>query len=186
MNLYNVALFAHVSGAIGVFIGVGVWLFGSLGWRQAQRVETARLIARLITMAGNLVVGSLLVLIIAGLYMALTTWGLGVPWLDVATGSFLLLAPFGVLLIDRRVKAITTQTRAEPDGPLSAALVTRLSDPAIAVGLRLYLAILLGIVFLMTTKPPLTDSLITMGIALALGAAASLPVFVRRPRALVR
>lgn len=185
MNLYNIALFAHVSGAIGVFIGVGVWLFGALGWRQAQRVETARLIARLIAWAGNLVVGSLLVLIIAGLYMALTTWGFVVPWLDVATVSFLLLAPFGVFLIDRRVKAITTQARAEPDGPLSAALVTRLRDPAIDVGLRFYLATLLGIVFLMTTKPSLTDSLVTIGIALAVGAAASLPVFVRRPRVAV-
>ena len=185
MNLYTIALFAHVSGAIGVFIGVGVWLFGALGWRQAQRVEQARLIARLITAAGNLVVGSLLVLIVAGLYMALTTWGLAVPWLDVATGSFLLLAPFGVLLIDRRVKAITRQTRAEPDGPLPATLIARLSDPAIDIGLRLYLATLLGIVFLMTTKPPLTDSLLAMVTALAVGVAASLPVFVRRPRAVI-
>ncbi|HUY75938.1 MAG TPA: hypothetical protein VMV29_04165 [Ktedonobacterales bacterium] len=183
MNPYTIALFAHVSGAIGVFVGVGVWLFGALGWRQAQRVEQARLIARLITTAGNLVVGSLLVLIIAGLYMALTTWGLAVPWLDVATGSFLLLAPLGVFLIDRRVKAITMQTRAEPDGPLSATLITRLSDPVIEIGLRLYLATLLGIVFLMTTKPPLIDSLFAIAAALAVGVAASLPVFVRRPRA---
>jgi len=185
-DLYSIALFAHVSGAIGIFIGVGVWLFGALGWRQAQRVEQARLIARLITMAGNLVVGSLLLLVVAGLYMALTTWGLAVPWIDVATGSFLLLAPLGVLIIDRRVKAITTQARAEPDGPLSATLFTRLNDPAIDIGLRLYLATLIGIVFLMTTKPTLADSLISMAIALVAGAVAGLLVFVRRPRAVVR
>jgi len=186
MNLYTIALFAHVSGAIGVFIGVGVWLFGALGWRQARRVEQARLIARLITAAGNLVVGSLLVLIVAGLYMALTTWGLVVPWLDVATVSFLLLAPLGVFLIDRRVKAIATQARAEPDGPLSATLASRLSDPTIDVGLRIYLAVLLGVVFLMTTKPPLNDSIIAMGTALAVGALASLPLVFRRPRAVVK
>lgn len=186
MSFYTIALFAHVSGAIGVFVGVGVWLFGVLGWRLAQQVEQARLIAHLITIAGNLVVGSLVLLIIAGLYMALTTWGLVVPWLDVATVSFLLLAPLGVFLIDRRVKAIATQTRAEPDGPLSATLASRLSDPVIGIGLRIYLAVLFGIVFLMTTKPPLTDSIIVIGTALIVGALASLPLFVRRTRVVVK
>ncbi len=181
MSLYTLALFTHILGAIGVFVGVGMWLFGALGWRLAQRVEQARLIAGLVTLAGNLAVGSILLLIIAGLYMALTTWGLEVPWLDVATGSFLLLAPFGVFLIDRRVKAIAAQSRAEPDGPLSMAFAARLTDPVMSLALRVYFAVLLGIVFLMTTKPlQWAVALLAIGIALALGVLASLPLFVRK------
>ena len=28
MDIYNIVLFLHISGAIGYFIGMGTWLFG--------------------------------------------------------------------------------------------------------------------------------------------------------------
>jgi hypothetical protein len=42
------------------------------------------------------------------------------------------------------------------------------------VGLCVYLGTLLGIVFLMTTKPPLADSIIVIVVATALGLVAGL------------
>jgi hypothetical protein len=36
MSMYTVALFLHVSGAIGAFISLGIWLFGLATLRQAR------------------------------------------------------------------------------------------------------------------------------------------------------
>lgn len=156
MSLYTFALFAHVTGAIGVFAGLSAWLFGVALLRRAERVEQVRLIVGMILAVGNLVVASILVLAVAGIYMAVTVWAAARPaWILVATVSFLLLAPFGVLVIDRRVRTIARQARSIPDELLSPALAAATRDPVLDAGLRIYIAILLGIVFLMTTKPHL-------------------------------
>lgn len=77
MSLYSVALFIHVSGAAGIFGGMGTWLFGVAALRRAQQVEQVRLLNATIHAAGNLVVGSIVVLGVAGFYMAATVWGVG-------------------------------------------------------------------------------------------------------------
>jgi hypothetical protein len=35
MSLYTLALFVHVSGAIGTFVSLGIWLFGLAALRRA-------------------------------------------------------------------------------------------------------------------------------------------------------
>lgn len=42
MNLYTVAFFLHVSGAIGAFISLGLWLFGLFALQRAKLVEQVR------------------------------------------------------------------------------------------------------------------------------------------------
>ncbi len=69
--LYVLALFVHIVGAIGVLVGIGVWLFAAAALRRAQHVEQVRALAGLTVTSGNLAVGSLLLLGAAGLYRAL-------------------------------------------------------------------------------------------------------------------
>ncbi|HEY7832782.1 MAG TPA: DUF2269 family protein [Ktedonobacterales bacterium] len=171
MNLYTLALFVHVLGVIGIFAGLGVWLFGLAALGRMQHVEQVRAIAGVVTAAGYLVVGSLLPLGVGGFYMALTTWGLRATWIIVATVSFILLAPAGAVVIDPRVRAIGLQARAAPDGPLPAELAKRTHDPILGIGLHVYIAVLLGIVYLMTTKPALAPSIVAMVVAVAIGLA---------------
>ncbi len=73
MSVYTIALFLHVSGAIGACVSVGIWLFGLSALRRAQRVEQVRAIAWLIIIASPLMVFSVLLLAAAGLDMALST-----------------------------------------------------------------------------------------------------------------
>jgi len=177
MSLYMLALFVHVVGAVGIFAGMGAFVFGVAALRRAQRIEQVRLLATLITAASNLVVGSIVVLGIAGFYMAITVWGIQATWIVVATVSFLLLIPLGLLYIGPRVRDIAKEAANEADGPLPETLALRTRDPALAVGLAVYLSILLGIVFLMTNKPSLGVSIIVMVIAAAVGLAAGLPLW---------
>lgn len=177
MNVYTIVLFLHVSGTIGVFMGVGTWLFGAAVMRRAERVEQVRIIAGLTVMSGNLAVVSLLLLAAAGLYLALTVWGIWTGWIDVATVSFVLLGPVGGLVIDPRMRAIAKAAKEVPDGPLPEALEARTHDPVLGTGLRIYIVYLLGIVFVMITKPAVEASILVMAIALALGLLSGLPLW---------
>ncbi len=176
MSIYTIVLFLHVSGAIGYFISTGTWLFGLSALRRARRVEQVRALTNLVGRSGPLFGISVLLILATGLYMALTAWGLRTGWIDVALISLILIAPLGTAFIEPRRRAIDRLAREAPDGPLSQALEQRTHDPVLLTALQTLAALLLGIVFLMTTKPSLTSSLIVMAVALILGLASGLLV----------
>jgi MFS family permease len=175
MTPYTIALFVHVLGVIVAFIGVGVWLVVAVAVRWARQVAEVRALSRLAVATGNVAVAGVLLIAAAGLYMAWTTWGWQTAWIDVATVSFLLLAPFGALVLDPRIRALAEASTAAPDGPLPPVLAAQTHDPLLVFGLNTYVGVLFGIVFLMTIKPALGVALITMGVALALGALSAVP-----------
>jgi hypothetical protein len=172
--LYTLALFVHIVGAIGAFVGVSVWLFTAMALRRAQSVGQINALSGLIQPSGVLTIVSIVLLGVAGFYMAITVWGERATWIIVATIGFLILAPFGAFVIDPRLRALARAAAALPDGPLPTAVAARANDPLISIGLYTYIGVLLGIVFLMTNKPALVDSIVTMVIATALGLAAGL------------
>lgn len=177
MTSYTFVLFLHLVGAIGAFIGVGIWLFVAAALRRVRDVAQVRALAGLVRPSGRLAVASILLLAAAGLYMALTVWGWQADWIVVATVSFLLLAPFGTLLLDPRLRAIAQMASEVPDGPLPASLVARTRDPLLGTGLHIYITVLLGIVFLMSNKPPLVTSILVMGMAVLLGLISGVPLW---------
>lgn len=178
MNLYSLMLFLHVSADIGIFIGIGAQLLSLMALRRATRVEQVRAIAGLISLSDPISVVSALVTIAAGLYMALTVWGLQTGWIAVALVSLVvLLPPLIVGVIEPRMRALVTMAKAATDGPLPATLDTRIHDPLLGTALQTVAAIVLGIVFLMTTKPALAGSIIAMVVAVVLGLASGLPLW---------
>ncbi|CAG0934674.1 hypothetical protein TFLX_03630 [Thermoflexales bacterium] len=175
MNAYNVILFLHVSGDIGIFIGIGLEWFGLMALRRAQYVEQTRTIAWLITIANRVSTGSAVLTIASGLYMALTVWGLQTGWIAVTLASLVvLLAPLLVGIIEPRMRVIVTATQKATDGPLPATLSAHIHDPVLGTALQTVTAVVLGIVFLMTNKPSLGAAILVMGIFLMLGLALSL------------
>lgn len=176
MSLYALALFIHLVGVIGIFAGLATWLFGAVVLMRADRVEQVRVVAGAMGAVGNLVVVSILVLAAGGFYMGLTTWGIQAVWLDVATLAFVLLAPIGAFVIDPRVKAIVKLAREEPDGPLPGKLAARTRSGFLLNSLLVYVVYLLGIVFIMVTKPALVEAMIAMVVAAAVGLLLALAV----------
>ncbi len=171
MSLYPIALFLHVSGAIGYFVGMGTWLFGLATMRRAQRVEQVRSIVQLVGLSGPLFGISVLLLLAAGLYMALNAWSLLTGWIVVGLISLVLLAPLGTALLEPRRRVIDRLARTAPDGPLPEELERCIHDPILLTAPQTLTALLLGVVFLMTTKPSLVGSIIVMAVALVLGLA---------------
>jgi len=173
MSIYNIVLFVHVSGAIGYFLGMGILLFILLGLRRAQRVEHVRALIHLNALSAPVSAASAVLLLVTGLYLALTAWSLLTSWILVALISLLLVVPTSAALIAPRRSALVKQlAREAPGGGLSRALERFIDDPVLATVCTTVAALLLGLVFLMTTKPDLVGSLIVMVVALLLGLAA--------------
>src|SRR5438552_15100368 len=169
MTIYSIVLFVHVSGAIGYFISMGTWLFGLAALRRAQRVEQVRALTHLVGRVGPLFGISVLLLLATGLYMAITAWGLLTGWILVGLISLVLLAPLGTALLEPRRRVIDRLARTAPDGPLTEELERCIHDPVLLTAPQTLTALLLGVVFVMTTKPSLVGSLIVMAVALVLG-----------------
>jgi hypothetical protein len=178
MNLYSLVLFLHVCGDIGVFIGIGLQLFSLMALRRAKHVEQVQALTWLITLSDRVSVSSALLMIAAGLYMALTVWGLKTSWIAVALASLVvLLAPLIAGIIEPRMRIITTLAKDAPSGPLPAPLVMSIHDPVLGTAVQTVATVILGIVFLMTNKPPLIGSITAMAIFLILGLASGLPLW---------
>jgi hypothetical protein len=181
MTAYTLTLFAHVSGAIGYFAAMGVWLFGLTALRRATRVEQVRTLTDLMGRLGPLFGLSVLLILISGLSMAFTTWGFQTGWIEVALVSLVLIAPAGGLLIEPRRRVIARLAQDAPDGSVPQVLAQQTHDPVLSTTVWTVTALLLGVVFLMTNKPSLIAALLVMAVALALGLASSALVL-RRAR----
>ena len=180
MNIYTIVLFLHIISAIGVCIGISVLLLGVALLRRAQGVEQVRTTLTFVTTAFPIAGFSMLLLLAAGFYLALTAWSLRTSWIAVTLISLVLMITLGASLIGPRMRAIVMSTRETPDGSLPSQLSARIHDPLLFTVLLIQALMLLGIVFLMTTKPELAGSIIVMGVALVLGLA--LGVLVSRSR----
>lgn len=194
MNLYPMVLFLHVVGAICVFAGVGVLVFGTQALRWAKDVEQVRALARPLV-AGRKIgfeqisaidvvtLGGILVVAATGLYMGLAVWGWQSAWVKVAIVSFALMAPVGPAVINPRLHAIAMAADQLLDGPVTEPLRALVSDPVLGAALQALAFWLLGLVFLMTNKPPLGESVLAMSVALVIGLASAAPLWLHGRRA---
>ena len=184
MSLYTLLLFVHVCGAICLFIGMGIWVFGITAIGRAARVEQVRTLAGLMLMARLAVPAGAFVVIAAGLAMARIAWGLQTGWIAVALASLVIIGPVGTWVIDPKVSGIAALAQSLPDGPLPAPLAEHTHDRILQLALYTMIAMLFGIVFLMTTKPALTNAVGAMLISALLGLASVVLLVRARPTTL--
>jgi hypothetical protein len=110
--------------------------------------------------------------------MLSTNWGWQTAWAVVALGSlFICLPPLLLGIIEPRMRALLRLAREAPDGPVPDRLQALIHDRLLGTALRMMAAVVLGIVFLMTTKPALEGAITVMVIAVGLGATSGLLLF---------
>jgi predicted integral membrane protein DUF2269 len=172
---YRIVLFLHLAGAVATFVGVGVSFLAALTVRRVRRTEEIKSLALIYEMGAALALVGVAVVAASGLGMALTVWGLGVGWVQVAIGAFALMAPVGPLVVGPRIELLIEAARGLEDGPLPPALMARVNDPLPKFGLLVVMGDLAGIVFIMTVKPSLTASILAVVAFVALGAVLALP-----------
>jgi hypothetical protein len=183
MNIYSIVKYIHIISDITLFIGVGAQILCLAALRRATRFEQVHSFLGLITISNRVGVGGSLLTIISGVYMAITVWTFQVPWIIVALGSIaLIIGPVVGFIVEPRTKVLTKAAQEASEGPLSSTMIDVIQDRMFGVGLQTNLAVVLGIVFLMTIKPDMTTAIITMGTAVILGFASGWLVWRGRGR----
>lgn len=166
MNYYLIAKFVHIVGALGMFVVLGIEWLSLRNLRQAGSTTQIREWMCITGGFQRLWGISMVSILISGFYM-MAVARMHAAWLIVAFGSLILMAVVAGVLTGRRMKAIR-QSLQETEA-LSPAAGRLLRQPLLWTVLQVRVAVMLGVVFLMTAKPDLTGSLLTMGLAAVLG-----------------
>lgn len=186
MNWYTVALFAHIVGVLLLFITLAAQWFITLRLHNAPSLDQVRDSVKLAKQVGKLAPVSAVLILGDGIYMTAASWSMLTTWIDVSLAAMVLMSVMSMGVMSRRFAAIgraVNQVSAEvtPDR-LPTAMRVRLDDPAMWISAQTTLAVALSIVFMMTTKPNLAVSIISVFVALALGVFLGMLTF-RPPRA---
>jgi hypothetical protein len=167
MTIYTVILFLHLLGALFLFMAFAV------EWVIQGRVRSCATLdqAKPWLMAGRVVplLGALggIGVFIPGLYLAEHESLWADAWIQAAMTAAIVIAVLGMAFTGPRMRALGKLAMA--GGQAAAEASKRLRDPLVFYSLRIRAALGLGVLFLMAAKPALMPTLVTMGVALALG-----------------
>jgi len=170
MSFYTLALFAHILGVLGLFVGLSFIWAGVLRLRRARTVAQVREGIGLTGVVRGLVPTASVLILVAGIYMTVTAWDSGPPWILLSLVGLIVMGVLGGVVSARRLGAIEKSAAVEDVAePISQALQRRVADPILLASVQTAGIIGLGVVFLMTAKPDLLGSLITLAVTLVLG-----------------
>jgi hypothetical protein len=175
MTLHPLLLFVHVLGGVGVFVALGIEAVSLGRLRLADSPADARASMRALALPFRLGPTAMLVTLASGMWMMATSWG-HEPWIVSAFAGLVAMAVLGGAVSLRAMRRLRVALAAESEHELSAAFRQARSSGALASSLRLRIAIGIGILGLMTVKPPdvATSSLVLAAAVLA-GVIASIP-----------
>lgn len=177
MIIFSIALFLHIVGALGVSVALGLEWIGMSQIRRTTVPQEIRAILNVVQSTTRFGFASMLSTVITGIYMALAAVG-WVPWLLVVIGALVLVIILTRVLTAPRMAAIGHALATE-NGSVSQTFHNLANDPVLWSSIQTRAAIVLGIIFLKIAEPGLGGSLLTIGVAIALGIASALPM--RRP-----
>jgi hypothetical protein len=156
MTLYSVLLFLHVVSAMGAFAALSLEAVALVPLRRATTANEARPWIEFLPGLPALAIGSLVLLLLSGIFMTAQMAGWTLAWPSVAMGALILIGPLGAVT-GRRMRAIRVACTA--NHPIDGGLVGKLRDPFLKFSMNIRIALVLGIVLLMTAKPKLRESL---------------------------
>ena len=171
MSLYSIAVFLHVVGALGLFVGIGLEQVSLFSLRRATTTTQARDWLAVLGGLRRVDAPSGLTILVTGFYMMFTRWG-HQAWIGLAILGMVAMAILSIGITARRAAGIKT-TLIDSNGPISSELRARLHDRALHASASFRAAIALGIVFNMTVKPATAGAVAALGVALILGGLAA-------------
>ncbi len=175
MNLYSNVLFVHIASALVLFLGNGLeWTVTAL-LKHASTTDQARAWLRVYRVSPPVTGAGLAVLILSGGWLSAMTGGMNQGWMIASVAGIVLALAIGFALILPRVRKIRG---ALPEGnqALSAEALMLLQSGALPTLIRVRALLAIGIVYLMTVKPPLGISLIVLAVAIVVGILVSVMV----------
>ena len=174
MNTYHYVLYVHL---LSLFIGIGagsVILACLLQLRAACTVEQAAPWGIMAGKVGKLFPIAIIGLFATGAYMTSHLWTWSTRWIDVAIAALVVLLAQGAGIAERTGHKLGAALQANGPGPLGPEARRMTLHPGLWVVEFSNLGIVFGVVWNMTLKPGLWESLAAVLIGYAVGAVLAL------------
>ena len=167
MELYPITLFLHVTGALGLFIGMGMEWVTLRHFCQVTTASEALRWKKTFGILKGIFISSGLLVLLPGLYMVFDRWG-WTAWVIFGLILWFALAMFGNVIVGKKIMGIIKPLK-ETDGLLSAETQKKLRDPFVHKSLIVRMMLALGIVFTMVEKPGSAETIIALVSAAVIG-----------------
>jgi len=177
LNTYHYVLYVHL---LSLFVGIGagaVLLACLLQLRAARTVEQAGPWGMMAGKVGRFFPVAIIGLFVTGAYMTSTSvspWSWNTRWIDVAIAALVVITVQGALIAERTGHKLGAALQANGPGPLGPEARRMRLHPGLWVVEFSNLGIVFGVVWNMTLKPGLGESLAAVLIGYAVGAGLAL------------
>jgi hypothetical protein len=151
MNSYRLIVFAHVLGAMGLFVSLALERVADSRLRASSTLEQAREWSRLFGVPTVLTLPSVLVAVASGIYLATASGSWSLPWVRPAVPTIIAIAVLGGIVGPRRKRLVAAL--AAGAGVVSHELRSSMADPLFAASWRLRTALLAALLFEMCARP---------------------------------
>jgi hypothetical protein len=183
MTLFNIVVFLHLVGMVGLFIGYGLeWIASSL-LRRSTNAEQVRAWLRIYRLSLPISGPGLLLLILSGGYFLSITGSIKQGWIFASLLAIVFALGIGFVFILPRMRLLRA-VLPEGNTPLSEAACTCVQDPMIITLIRVRFLLALGILYLMIAKPDLATSLFILLGAIVVGLIPAATAWTARPASL--
>jgi hypothetical protein len=176
LDTYHVVLYIHL---LALFVGIGagsVLLTCLFQLRAARTLEEAVPWGMVAGKIGKLFPVAILGLFGTGAYMTSHIWTWSTRWIDIAIAALVVLTVQGAGIAERTAHKLQQAMQANGPGPLGAEARRMALHPGLWVVEFSNLGIVFGVVWNMTEKPGLGESLAAVLVGYAVGAALALLV----------
>ena len=174
MDTYHVVLYLHL---LSLFVGIGagsVLLACLLQLRAARTVEQAAPWGMMAGKVGKLFPVAIIGLFGTGAYMTSHFWTWGTRWIDIGIAALVVLTVQGAGIAERTGHKLGAALQANGPGPLGPEARRMTLHPGLWVVEFSNLGIVFGVVWNMTEKPGLGESLAAVLVGYAVGAVLAL------------
>lgn len=174
---YDIALLIHIFAVIATFVALALEWVIMLTLRRADNVAAARMWVAYTAPLGPIYGIVCAVLIATGLYMLHDDFADTQPWALISLALMIALLIVGGLVNGTRFDAIRHGLQAAPDGGIPDDIAKRIGDPVLYTSIQVVTGQMLAIMMLMTLKPGLRDSLLTIALLALVALGVSLPAW---------
>ncbi len=164
--LYKIALFLHVTGSLMLCGAIAIEWLCLVNIRKTEVIESVK--QSIINYSKLSVIGPIAIglILIPGIYMMAAVWH-GAAWILMGFLGLVFIGVLGGSITGRKMRNIKKMLSNE--SVMEPKLKSSLTDKALLFSIKIRTTIFLGIIFLMTIKPALPGSLITLAASIALG-----------------
>ncbi len=182
MTFYNLLVFIHVLGGVGVYVALGIEALALPRLQRAVTPADAGLWLRVLALPARLAPLAMIAAFATGAWMTATAWGHR-AWIFTTLLGLVGMAIAGGGVTGRALRRLRAALPAEAGAELSGTFRAASASAALTASLRVRVALGLGILGLMTAKPEAAGSALVLAVAALAGLVASVPTVTRRAQA---